>query len=132
MGDSKTEARPDLSKGIAIAALSDHGILLGRVGDEDAVLARSGGEFFAVGATALTITDLSPMDWLSRTRSGVRGITPASVCAVARRCARRPWIRFRAGESSAQARWCSCGKSFRNIRLREAARIAHIRRHHLW
>src|SRR4029453_6652953 len=50
MGDSKTEARPDLSKGIAIAALSDHGILLARIGDEDAVLARSGGEFFAVGA----------------------------------------------------------------------------------
>lgn len=50
MGDSKTEARPDLSKGVAIAALSDHGILLGRIGDEDAVLARSGGEFFAVGA----------------------------------------------------------------------------------
>src|SRR6476659_9474547 len=50
MGDSKTEARPDLSKGVAIAALSDHGILLGRVGDEDAVLARSGGEVFAVGA----------------------------------------------------------------------------------
>jgi apoptosis-inducing factor 3 len=50
MGDSKTEARPDLSRGIAIAALSDRGIVLGRVGDEDTVLARSGSEFFAVGA----------------------------------------------------------------------------------
>jgi NADPH-dependent 2,4-dienoyl-CoA reductase/sulfur reductase-like enzyme/nitrite reductase/ring-hydroxylating ferredoxin subunit len=42
--------RPDFSRGIAATAVEDGGMLAGRVGDEDAVLARVGGEFFAVGA----------------------------------------------------------------------------------
>jgi len=48
---AKDEApRPDFTLGIAVTAVEDGGMLAGRVGDEDAVLARLGGEFFAVGA----------------------------------------------------------------------------------
>jgi NADPH-dependent 2,4-dienoyl-CoA reductase/sulfur reductase-like enzyme/nitrite reductase/ring-hydroxylating ferredoxin subunit len=42
--------RPDFSRGIAITAVEDGRMLAGRVGEEDAVLARVGEEFFAVGA----------------------------------------------------------------------------------
>ena len=49
--ESNTEkTKLDLSKGIAASTLADGGMLLGRVGDEDVVLARSGSELFAVRA----------------------------------------------------------------------------------
>lgn len=41
---------PDLSQGVASSELADGGLLLGHVGDEQVVLARSGAEVFAVGA----------------------------------------------------------------------------------
>jgi NADPH-dependent 2,4-dienoyl-CoA reductase/sulfur reductase-like enzyme/nitrite reductase/ring-hydroxylating ferredoxin subunit len=44
------ESGPDFSKGIATDRLSDGRMLLGHVGGEDVILARRGGEFFAVGA----------------------------------------------------------------------------------
>jgi NADPH-dependent 2,4-dienoyl-CoA reductase/sulfur reductase-like enzyme/nitrite reductase/ring-hydroxylating ferredoxin subunit len=51
---SKTEssdaALPDLKAGVSAGSLPDGGTLLGRVGDEDVVLARAGDRFFAVGA----------------------------------------------------------------------------------
>jgi NADPH-dependent 2,4-dienoyl-CoA reductase/sulfur reductase-like enzyme/nitrite reductase/ring-hydroxylating ferredoxin subunit len=51
MDDAKdTSATTDLSAGVTATALADGGLMLGRVGDEDVVLARSGTEFFAVGA----------------------------------------------------------------------------------
>ena len=40
----------DLSKGVATSALTEGGMVLGRVGDEDVVLARSGTEYFAIRA----------------------------------------------------------------------------------
>ena len=43
-------SRPDFSKGISTDGLPDGGMLLGYVGEEDVILARRGGEFFAVGA----------------------------------------------------------------------------------
>jgi NADPH-dependent 2,4-dienoyl-CoA reductase/sulfur reductase-like enzyme/nitrite reductase/ring-hydroxylating ferredoxin subunit len=43
-------AAPDLTEGIPLADLPDGGKLLGRVGEEDVLLARSGGDVFAVGA----------------------------------------------------------------------------------
>ncbi len=43
-------ARVDLTKGVAADALADGGLLLGTVGGEDVVLARSGDSYFAVGA----------------------------------------------------------------------------------
>jgi nitrite reductase/ring-hydroxylating ferredoxin subunit len=42
--------RPDFSHGIAVTAVQDGRMVAGRVGEEDAVLARVGEEFFAVGA----------------------------------------------------------------------------------
>ncbi|MFY4730378.1 Rieske 2Fe-2S domain-containing protein, partial [Nitrospira sp. BLG_2] len=42
---------PDFSKGVSTDRLSDGGMLLGHIGQEDVILARRGGEFFAVGAT---------------------------------------------------------------------------------
>ena len=47
----KTEPpKLDLSKGIAASTLADGGMILGRVGDDDVVLARSGTELFAIRA----------------------------------------------------------------------------------
>src|SRR6476661_6297724 len=42
--------KPDLQQGVSVAALRDGDMLVGRVDDEDVVLARSGNEIFAVGA----------------------------------------------------------------------------------
>jgi NADPH-dependent 2,4-dienoyl-CoA reductase/sulfur reductase-like enzyme/nitrite reductase/ring-hydroxylating ferredoxin subunit len=42
--------RPDFSRGIAAELLADGGMLIGRVGDEPALLARRGDEIFAVGS----------------------------------------------------------------------------------
>jgi len=50
MSDADTATRPDLAKGIAANTLADGGMLVGRVGEDDVLLARSGGDIFAVGA----------------------------------------------------------------------------------
>jgi len=50
MSESKERATLDLSKGVEASALADGGMILGRVGDEEVVLARSGTELFAIRA----------------------------------------------------------------------------------
>lgn len=55
--------KPDLSNGVIIDQLSDGGMLLGQIDGEDAILTRSGNEFFAVGATAPIITGYSRTVW---------------------------------------------------------------------
>ena len=50
MSKTNEQATLDLSKGIAASSLADGGLILGRVGDEDVVLARSGTEVFAIRA----------------------------------------------------------------------------------
>jgi NADPH-dependent 2,4-dienoyl-CoA reductase/sulfur reductase-like enzyme/nitrite reductase/ring-hydroxylating ferredoxin subunit len=50
MADANRETRPDFRRGIPLADLQDGGTLLGRVADEDVVLARTGQECFAIGA----------------------------------------------------------------------------------
>jgi NADPH-dependent 2,4-dienoyl-CoA reductase/sulfur reductase-like enzyme/nitrite reductase/ring-hydroxylating ferredoxin subunit len=50
MSETKARAIIDLSKGVADSDLKDGGMLLGRVGDEEVVLARSGTELFAIRA----------------------------------------------------------------------------------
>jgi NADPH-dependent 2,4-dienoyl-CoA reductase/sulfur reductase-like enzyme/nitrite reductase/ring-hydroxylating ferredoxin subunit len=50
MSDSNEEPPPDFSKGVAASALADGGMLAGRVGDDEVMLARAGDEWFAVGA----------------------------------------------------------------------------------
>jgi NADPH-dependent 2,4-dienoyl-CoA reductase/sulfur reductase-like enzyme/nitrite reductase/ring-hydroxylating ferredoxin subunit len=50
MSDKKPDTRPDLTTGIAANDLADGGMLLGRVGKEDVLLARAGKDVFAVGA----------------------------------------------------------------------------------
>jgi NADPH-dependent 2,4-dienoyl-CoA reductase/sulfur reductase-like enzyme/nitrite reductase/ring-hydroxylating ferredoxin subunit len=50
MSEQKKEATLDLTKGVAASALTDGGMILGRVGDADVVLARSGNELFAIRA----------------------------------------------------------------------------------
>jgi apoptosis-inducing factor 3 len=42
---------PDLTKGIDAALLADGAMLLGHIGQDPVILARSGGEVFAIGAT---------------------------------------------------------------------------------
>src|SRR5688572_27205932 len=41
---------PDLARGVAVESLGDGATVLGRVGDDEVVLARAGSEWFAVGA----------------------------------------------------------------------------------
>jgi apoptosis-inducing factor 3 len=50
MSDSTDPPRPDLTKGVSLSALGDHGMLHGRVGDDEVLLARIGDSVFAVGA----------------------------------------------------------------------------------
>ena len=50
MSDASQD-KPDLTKGIPEGDLADGGMLVGQVGDEAVLLARRGGEIFAIGAT---------------------------------------------------------------------------------
>ena len=50
MSDSGGSKTPDLTAGVAVNLLANGGRLLGRVGDDEVVLARTGDRFFAVGA----------------------------------------------------------------------------------
>ena len=50
MADSDTDRRPNLAEGIAVSALRPGGMMVGRVGEEDVLLARAGDRVFAVGA----------------------------------------------------------------------------------
>jgi apoptosis-inducing factor 3 len=50
MADADDARKPNLAEGIAVGTLQPGAMLLGRVGDEDVLLARTGDEIFAVGA----------------------------------------------------------------------------------
>src|SRR6266516_680044 len=50
MADSTDPQPPDLTLGVAADSFSSSGMLLGRVGEDDVLLARRGDRFFAVGA----------------------------------------------------------------------------------
>jgi NADPH-dependent 2,4-dienoyl-CoA reductase/sulfur reductase-like enzyme/nitrite reductase/ring-hydroxylating ferredoxin subunit len=50
MSDAQDAAKPDLSNGVSIRTVADGGSLLGRVGDDEVLLARVGDAVFAVGA----------------------------------------------------------------------------------
>ena len=51
MSDTNADKGPDLSRGVPLDAIAEGKMLLGHVGDEAVLLARSGGEIFAIGAT---------------------------------------------------------------------------------
>ena len=48
MSGEQQQSNLDLSHGIAASTLSDGGMIQGRVGDKEVVLARSGNELFAI------------------------------------------------------------------------------------
>src|SRR6266851_4801035 len=50
MADSAGAAPPDLTVGLAASSLASGGAVLGRVGEDEVLLARAGDRFFAVGA----------------------------------------------------------------------------------
>jgi NADPH-dependent 2,4-dienoyl-CoA reductase/sulfur reductase-like enzyme/nitrite reductase/ring-hydroxylating ferredoxin subunit len=50
MAESKADSGPDLSRGVPAASIADGAMIAGRVGDDEVILARSGNEYFAVGA----------------------------------------------------------------------------------
>jgi apoptosis-inducing factor 3 len=50
MSEKQERTGPDFTKGIAVSAVAEGELLRGRVGDDDVILARVRGEFFAVGA----------------------------------------------------------------------------------
>jgi apoptosis-inducing factor 3 len=51
MSDAPSTTGPDLAAGIAAGDLGEGQMLTGHVGDENVLLARSGGEVFAINAT---------------------------------------------------------------------------------
>src|SRR5215472_3101352 len=51
MSDAPSATGPDLAAGIAASELADGQTLVGHVGEENVLLARSGDEIFAIGAT---------------------------------------------------------------------------------
>jgi apoptosis-inducing factor 3 len=48
--EQSTAQPPDLTRGVDVGSIPDGGLLLGRVGDDEVVLAHSGNKFFAIGA----------------------------------------------------------------------------------
>src|SRR5690348_11785077 len=50
MSEAKEQATLDLSKGVDASSLTDGAIVLGRVGDDEVILARAGADLFAIGA----------------------------------------------------------------------------------
>jgi apoptosis-inducing factor 3 len=50
MADAQDTSKPDLKGGVSLDGLADGGMLVGRVDDEEVILARRGGELFAIGA----------------------------------------------------------------------------------
>src|SRR5262245_49443972 len=50
MSGPKEEANLDLTKGVPASTLTEGGMILGRVGDDEVVVARSGNELFAIRA----------------------------------------------------------------------------------
>ena len=46
----------DLAQGVPLADIADGSMVGGHVGDEAVLLARNGGEFFAIGSTRLIFT----------------------------------------------------------------------------
>lgn len=51
MSQSSETKGPDLTRGVPVTTIAEGDLLLGHVGDEAVIVARSGGEFFAIGAT---------------------------------------------------------------------------------
>ena len=50
MAEKNAPAPPDLTKGVPAREIPEGGMLLGRIGDDEVVLARSGDRFYAIGA----------------------------------------------------------------------------------
>jgi apoptosis-inducing factor 3 len=90
----------DFSQGVPLADIAEGGMLLGHVADEPVLLARSGGEIFAIGAECTRYH--GPLAEGLRVGDTIRspGTTPVSACALARHYARQRSIRSRASGSS--------------------------------
>ena len=50
MDDARQIDTPDLARGIAVDSVADAAVVLGHVGDDEVLVTRAGGEWFAVGA----------------------------------------------------------------------------------
>ena len=77
-GADDAPSRPDLSQGIALSELADGAMLLGHVNGEPVLLARRGGECFAIGATCTHSGGPLAEGLLVATRCAAHGTTPAS------------------------------------------------------
>jgi NADPH-dependent 2,4-dienoyl-CoA reductase/sulfur reductase-like enzyme/nitrite reductase/ring-hydroxylating ferredoxin subunit len=51
MTDQESMNSADFTEGVSVAAVPDGGMILGKLGEEEIILARRGSEFFAVGAS---------------------------------------------------------------------------------
>ena len=83
--DQTQPSGPDLTNGIDAASLADGAMLLGHIGQDPVILARSGGEVFAIGATCTHCGGPLAEGLLVGTRCAVPGIMPASACGLGRR-----------------------------------------------
>ena len=84
--DREGPTGPELTLGIPLSELPDGGKLLGRVGEDQVLLARSGPDIFAVAAHCTHYHGPSSTASWSTRRCDVPGTTPVSIFAPARRC----------------------------------------------
>ena len=112
MADSTDPQPPDLTLGVCRRFILDGGLLLGRVGDDDVLLARAAIDSSRSAPIARTITALSPKAWSSATRFDARCTTRVSACGTGE-ALRAPaldpiacWRVERQGDRSSCARSC--------------------------
>ena len=56
----KTPSGPDFTKGVRATDLAEGAMLVGRVGDDEVILARLGGKLFAVSAHFMIVAMVAP------------------------------------------------------------------------
>jgi len=86
----KTPSGPDFTKGVRATDLAEGAMLVGRVGDDEVILARQGGKLFAVSAHCTHYMGRLSRVSSSAKRSAVHGTMRVSVCKRA-----KPWPRRR-------------------------------------
>src|SRR5208282_4464082 len=115
---------PDFGNGFPVDRLPDGGMIQGKINGEDMILARTGGEFFAVGAGCTHYHGPLIKGLIVGDSCGAHCITPVSVSEPGKRCALRRSTRSPVGASSGStipysyARNCRLSFESRRLLLR--------------
>ena len=108
MADSAGNSSRDLARGIEANSIADGGMILGHVGEDHVLLARTGDRFFAVGAHCTHYHGPLAEGLVVGDRFDAPGTTPVSASKPARRCVHPLLTPSRAGAWNASATRSSC------------------------